>query len=77
MKISLISDVEPGDDDDYTVKGFITERERLIIIIVAVVVGIFILVVFMICIIKCATRNKQSKEDYIYLKKNGGKPAQI
>lgn len=66
-----------GEDDGGNKEtDFFNSRDRLIIIIVSVVISLFIILVLIICIIKCAMRNKNSKDDYMHVKYND-KPAQI
>lgn len=67
------TDVDSGGGDRE--EGFLTGQQLLVIIIVGVVVGIFILVVCLILIIKCAVRNKLSKDDYMHVR--GRKPAHV
>lgn len=68
------TDVDSGGGDRGA--GFLTGQQLLIIIIVAVVVGVFILIVCLILIIKCAVRNKLTKDDYMHVR-GRGKPAHV
>lgn len=67
------TDVDSGGGDRGA--GFLTGQQLLIIIIVGVVVGVFILIVCLILIIKCAVRNKLTKDEYMHVR--GGKPAHV
>lgn len=67
-------DVDSGGGDRGA--GFLTGQQLLIIIIVGVVVGVFILIVCLILIIKCAVRNKLTKDDYMHVR-GRGKPAHV
>jgi flagellar basal body-associated protein FliL len=61
------------DEDDGSI---ISPRDRLIIIIISVVIGVFIIVAVLIFVVKCAMRNALSKDDYMNVKYSE-KPAQI
>ncbi|XP_061178133.1 uncharacterized protein LOC133186815 isoform X1 [Saccostrea echinata] len=76
--ITLYSDGEDfGEaDDGHKETDLFTSRDRLIIIIVSVVISLFIILVLIICVIKCAMRNKSSKDEYLHVKYND-KAAQI